>query len=293
VLLRPVKSIVEFKQIVGRGARLYDGKDYFTIYDFVEAYKHFNDDEWDGPPLPPEDGGESGGEREPCQECGFKRCICGKEPEPLCFTCNNDPCVCEKESKKMIRVKLSEHKFIEIDSMVKTFFYSPDGAPMSAEQFIKSLFGDIPTFFADEDELRKIWSLPDTRKKLLNALEEKGYAPAPLDDLKRLIHTEDKDLYDVLAYVAYHKNMIPRLERAERVKVHFINYNEAQREFLSFVLKQYVQSGVSELDDARLADLLILKYHALADAKNERGDIKSIRDTFVGFQPYLYENVAA
>jgi type I restriction enzyme R subunit len=175
--------------------------------------------------------------------------------------------------------------------MVRTSFYSPDGAPISAEQFIKNLFGDIPSFFSDEDELREIWSLPDTRKKLLNALAEKGYAPAQLDDLKRLIHAEDNDLYDVLAYIAYHKDMVPRLERAERAKVHFINYNKAQREFLNFVLKQYVRAGISELDDAKLADLLVLKYHALADAKNELGDIKRIRNTFVGFQPHLYEAV--
>jgi len=291
VLLRPVKSMVEFKQIVGRGTRLYDGKDYFTIYDFVEAYKHFNDDEWDGPPLPPEEPNPKP-ETEACNVCGYKRCICGKEPEPPCYECGNDPCVCEKGSKRMIRVKLAEHKFLELDSMVRTSFYSPDGAPISAEQFIKNLFGDIPSFFSGEDELREIWSLPDTRKKLLNALAEKGYAPAQLDDLKRLIHAENNDLYDVLAYVAYHKDMVPRLERAERAKVHFINYNEAQREFLNFVLKQYVQAGVSELDDAKLADLLVLKYHALADAKIELGDIKTIRNTFVGFQPYLYKRVA-
>ena len=193
----------------------------------------------------------------------------------------------------MIRVKLAEHKFLELDSMVRTSFYSPDGAPISAEQFIKNLFGDLPSFFSDEEELRRVWSLPDTRKKLLNALAEKGYTPTQLEDLKKLIHAEKSDLYDVLSYIAYHKEMIPRLERAERAKVHFINYNEAQREFLKFVLKQYIQAGVYELDDSKLADLLVLKYHALADAKDELGDIKTIRDTFVGFQTHLYESMAA
>src|SRR5579859_7246242 len=51
VLMRRINSIIEFKQIIGRGTRLYDGKDYFTIYDFVKAYHHFNDPEWDGEPL--------------------------------------------------------------------------------------------------------------------------------------------------------------------------------------------------------------------------------------------------
>jgi type I restriction enzyme R subunit len=54
VLMRPVNTMIEFKQIIGRGTRLYDGKDYFTIYDFLRAYTHFSDPEWDGEPLEPE-----------------------------------------------------------------------------------------------------------------------------------------------------------------------------------------------------------------------------------------------
>ena len=48
VLMRPIGTMIEFKQIIGRGTRLFDGKDYLTIYDFVKAYEHFNDPEWDG-----------------------------------------------------------------------------------------------------------------------------------------------------------------------------------------------------------------------------------------------------
>ncbi len=54
VLMRPINSMIEFKQIIGRGTRLYDGKDYFTIYDFVKAHHHFSDPEWDGEPMEPE-----------------------------------------------------------------------------------------------------------------------------------------------------------------------------------------------------------------------------------------------
>ena len=53
VLLRPIKSMIEFKQIIGRGTRLFDGKDYFTIHDFVNAYKNFQNPQWDGEPEPP------------------------------------------------------------------------------------------------------------------------------------------------------------------------------------------------------------------------------------------------
>ena len=54
VLMRPINSMIEFKQIIGRGTRIFDGKDYFTIYDFVNAYHHFADPEWDGEPIEPE-----------------------------------------------------------------------------------------------------------------------------------------------------------------------------------------------------------------------------------------------
>ena len=49
--MRPINTIIEFKQIIGRGTRLFDGKEYFTIYDFVDACHHFRDPEWDGEPI--------------------------------------------------------------------------------------------------------------------------------------------------------------------------------------------------------------------------------------------------
>ena len=278
VLMRPVNSMVEFKQIVGRGTRLFDGKDYFTIFDFVNAHNHFQDPEWDGDPLEPEV--PTGG--------GRPRPNADNEPKPIPEPLPDD----DEMPRQMIKVKLSNSKVREIDSMVKTSFWSPSGMPISAQEFIEQLFGDIPDFFSNEDELRKIWSLPSTRKKLLTELSEKGYTNSQLEDLRNLIHGEDSDLFDVLNYVAYHKNLVPRLERAARAKIHLNDYNHKQQEFLNFVLEQYVKEGVNELDDSKLPDLLELKYKAIADAKRELGDIKSIRETFIGFQEHLYQERA-
>lgn len=292
VLMRPVKSMIEFKQIVGRGTRLFDGKDYFTVYDFVNAHEHFNDDAWDGETIAPEPTTGGGGERPPCEICGQKPCACEKsDPEP-CSECGNDPCVCDTPPRKMIKVKLSEGNERELDSMVKTSFWSPSGTPISAPEFIKQLFGDLPNFFQSEDELRKLWCLPSTRKKLLSELEEKGYTNDQLEDLRNLVHGEESDLFDVLSYVAYHKDLVPRLERAEKAKIQLGDYNAKQQDFLNFVLEQYVKEGVNELDDAKLPDLLELKYNAIADAKRELGEIKSIRETFIGFQEHLYRSQA-
>ena len=137
-------------------------------------------------------------------------------------------------------------------------------------------------------QLREIWSLPSTRRKLLDELSEKGYTPTQLEDLRRLVQGEDSDLFDVLAFIAYSKNLTPRISRAERAKVYLNDYRPEQQEFLNFVMNQYVQSGVEELDDSKLSDLLILKYHAIADAKSKLGSISEIRNAFIGFQQQLY-----
>lgn len=285
VLMRPINSMIEFKQIIGRGTRLFDGKDYFTIYDFVKAHKLFLDPQWDGEPIEPK-------EVQPkiCKICHEIPCICEKEPK-ICPKCNKSPCICEKEPKKIIIVKLGENR-IKIDSMVKTHFFDPSGMPISATMFIQSLFGDLPLLFKDENELRAIWSLPSTRKELLEKLSEKGYSEAQLNELKSLFNAKDSDIFDILIHVAYNKTPQSRTKRANNVKAVFNKYSQKQQEFLNFVLEQYIKEDIKELDESKLPTLLKIKYQTTEDAKKELGEILDIRETFIGFQEYLYREVA-
>jgi type I restriction enzyme R subunit len=62
-------------------------------------------------------------------------------------------------------------------------FWHPDGTPMSAQQFMEMLFGKLPDFFQSEEELRKLWSAPDTRAKLLQGLTEKGFGHDQLAEM--------------------------------------------------------------------------------------------------------------
>jgi type I restriction enzyme R subunit len=288
VLLRPVNSMIEFKQIIGRGTRLFDGKDYFTIYDFVKAHHHFSDPEWDGEPEEPETPTPRP-QPQPCEYCGQRTCICVREPEPACVVCGYVMCRCHNPPRRMVKVKLADGKVRQFQHMVSTSFWSPDGRPISAEEFLRSLFGALPELFKSEDELRTIWSKPDTRKKLLVELSEKGFAKQQLTEFQKILNAENSDLYDVLAYIAFHSAILERIDRADRAKIHLDNYDPKQQEFLNFVLSQYVKQGVDELDDTKIGDLLVLKYHAIADAKKELGDIATIRNTFIGFQTHLYD----
>ena len=276
VLMRPVNSMIEFKQIIGRGTRMYDGKDYFTIYDFVRAHYHFNDPEWDGEPIEPEPprGGSRGGTGKPETP--------GPMPEP------SPPVV-------KIKIKLADGKARSIQSMTATTFWSADGKPMSAAQFLESLFGTLPEFFKDEDELRALWSAPDTRRKFLEGLAEKGFGRAPLVEMQKLIEAHSSDLFDVLAYVAFALAPQTRMQRAEKAKieVHQV-FTDKQQRFVDFVLDQYVKEGVDELDAEKLTPLLRLRYkNAISDAVADLGSADQIRKVFVGFQKFLYGAAAS
>jgi type I restriction enzyme, R subunit len=275
VLMRPVNSMIEFKQIIGRGTRLYDGKDYFTIYDFVRAHHHFNDPEWDGEPIEPDPpkggGGGGGGEPEPHEP--------GEPPEP-------------KPPMVKLKIKLADGKARTIQSMTATTFWSADGKPMSAAQFLESLFGTLPEFFKDEDELRALWSAPDTRRKLLEGLADKGFGKEPLAEMQKVIEAQSSDLFDVLAYVAFALAPQTRAERAAMAKTEVHQqFTDRQQAFVDFVLAQYVKEGVEELDAEKLTPLLRLRYNnAISDAVADLGSADQIRRVFVGFQKYLYEN---
>jgi len=295
VLMRPINSMIEFKQIIGRGTRLYDGKDYFTIYDFVKAHHHFNDSEWDGEPIEPET----------CEKCGCYPCICEKQPPQPCPVCGEQPCECTKDPcpkcgqrpcvcKKKAKVKLADGKERAIQHMIATTFWHPDGTPMSAQQFMEALFGKLPEFFKNEEELRAMWSAPDTRKKLLEGLAEKGFGKDQLAEMQKIIDAEKSDLFDVLANVAYAQVPLTREERAARAKA-LINtrFNSKQQVFLNFVLSHYVSVGVEELDLAKLNPLLRLKYHdSISDAVADLGRPDEIGKAFSGFQKYLYQEAA-
>ena len=277
--------MIEFKQIIGRGTRLFDGKEYFTIYDFVDAYHHFADPEWDGEPIEPEPPVGPQPPKPPKPPV-----VSDPPPREPCPKCLSVPCVCPKR----VKVKLRDGKEREIQHMISTSFWSADGKPISAEEFLQSLYGKLPEFFKSEDELRKIWSNPITRKTLLEKLADAGYGLDELITLQKLINAEKSDLYDVLEYVSFSMTPITREKRVAQAQLKiFDGLDNKHKEFLEFVLSKYIETGVEELDQEKLPDLLTLKYQALSDAEEILGDVDSIRSTFIGFQKYLYEEVAA
>ncbi|MEO8362508.1 MAG: type I restriction-modification enzyme R subunit C-terminal domain-containing protein, partial [Vicinamibacteria bacterium] len=278
VLMRPINSMIEFKQIIGRGTRLYDGKDYFTVYDFVKAHQHFSDPEWDGEPIQPEEK-EKKPYPDPPPDVGTPAAEPGSELAP----------------RTKVKVKLADGKERTIQHMMSTTFWHPDGTPMSAQQFMEMLFGKLPSFFKDEAELRSIWSVPETRRVLLEGLAEKGFGGEQLAEMQKVIDAEKSDLFDVLAHIAYALPVVTRSERAAMAEGSITaRFTTKQQAFLAFVLSHYVAVGVEELNSDKLSPLLRLKYNnSIADAVADLGQAEEIGKAFNGFQKYLYQESVA
>jgi type I restriction enzyme R subunit len=273
VLMRPINSIIEFKQIIGRGTRLYDGKDFFTIHDFVNASHNFYDPEWDGEPVDPDPKPVPGGGT-----------IDGPGSGPV------DPPVVKREK---VIIKLADGKDREFQHMTSKMFYSVDGTPMSLTEFIQSLFNtlEMPDLFKNEDELRALWSVPSTRARLLKQLEDAGFPTSELVSIQELIDAQNSDLFDVLEFVKYALKPVTRKARATVSRsIMEAGIEAMQLEFVDFLVSQYVESGVGELEEGKLETLLEIKYADVFNAVKILGDgeVGKVRSLFLTFQKNLY-----
>ena len=291
VLMRPIHNIVEFKQIIGRGTRLFDNKFYFTIYDYVGASEMFRDEEWDGDPV--------------CEKCGNWPCTCHKhthtpypdtedtngdvqKPEP-CPVCGNTPCTCHKGNTQLIEVQLSATRKLSLEThWTQKIVYGDE--LIDLQEYVRIIFGKLPTFFRDSDDLRERWSNPVTRDALLQLLEESGFGEENLNVVKNLLKMDKCDLLDVLEYIAYQKEPISRAQRVALLREEYLaNIETNLRQFCSFILDYYERNGYKELGNDKLDTFVKLKYHSIADAKNALNMTTSqMREEYLTLQHQLY-----
>ena len=296
VLLRPVSNIIEFKQILGRGTRLFEGKYYFTLYDFVGAWENFKDDPWLDPPYCAVCGNDPctcNKHVRVCPKCGQSPCVCPPPPPPdPCPVCGNLPCTCEGTGgtpKRTVKVKLSKLRSLTLHTEWQEKVQFGDEL-LSIEEYIKRLFGALPTFLDGADDLRQRWSQPDTRQQLLEVLEQSGFPEDKLELTRRFLALEHCDMLDVLSFLAYNSTPIDRQRRAEILKAATMKkYSEAQRDFVDYIMQLYVRNGFKELDADKLPTLINMKYHSPIDAMRKLNmQPQEIRNFFLGMQQQLY-----
>lgn len=262
VLDRTINSMVEFKQIVGRGTRVFDGKNYFTIIDFRGASNKFYDKDWDGEPEPPEPKGTT--EPTPPPYSPEPGNTTGGEGEPATGI-----------AKPKLKVKLGKHRELKvIDIEIRDI--DENGIPLTLQAFVDKLMGQLPGLFKSVEELRQIWSDPDEREVLLGKLVQAGFDKEQLSTLRRMFEAEDCDVFDLLAYLAFEQPMATRKSRANNVRSNNAFFSQYQQDkaqqFLHFVLNRYEHTGSSELSRERLPALIELSgLGTTKDASNAFG----------------------
>ena len=292
VLLRPIKSMIEFKQIIGRGTRLYDGKYYFTIYDFVKAYENFQDPTWDGEPYEPTAELVAGYNVEDIEITGELHDDAEVPPygPKVCKKCGQYPCVCEKPEK--LEIRLSDGRARKIRYLKSDMFWGADGKPVSAEEFLKTMFGQLPEFFSSIDDLQQKWSNPKTREDLLAKMDKAGYGKDVLNQIRTLIDAEGSDLLDVLEYISYNIEPIQRTERVKKVDAFQASLNQASRDFVGYIIQLYINKGIDELGSGNLPEIIKLKYGSIDDGMKILGTVNHARSLFLNFQKNLYLGTA-
>ena len=176
--------------------------------------------------------------------------------------------------------------------MASTTYWSPDGKPISATEFMERLFGDLSGIITDEDKLRETWQDPDNREHFLSQLWDRGYDADRLEDVRRLVDAPNSDLYDVLSYILFTTPPKTREDRAEEARqaVPLATAGSDMKQLLMNILESYENHGEKELTNKKLTHFLTAKYGSVSEAKSKLGKIQDIKDAYLGVQAALYEN---
>lgn len=270
VLTAPIRSMTEFKQIIGRGTRVFEGKDFFTILDFVGATNLFYDPRWDGEADPIDDPSTPAEPKPP------------REPKE-----SSDKPEGEKKEKATITIRGRKLRVIDIE----TTYVGAEGKPLRTGEYLEYLIGVLGGLYDDEIRLREIWSDPRERRALLAKLENMHIDATQLAELAALFEAEDADIYDVLAHLSFNHEIMSRSERVIAVEHRdFIerHHSTKARDFLEFILHRYERDGVSELGEEKLSSLIQLSSIDKEELKSAFGGIAQIKEGYLELQREIY-----
>lgn len=245
VLDQHIKSMTEFKQIIGRGTRINEdyGKFWFTIMDFKKATELFADKDFDGepvmiyepkgdePPVPPDDPGENGegGGGEGGEGGG------GSDGEP---------------GTGRVKYVLGDVTVYVVAERVQ--YYGPEGK-LITESLKDYTRQTVRRDYASLDDFLRRWSKAERKATILQELEEHGLLLAPLADEVG----KDFGAFDLICHVAFDQPPLTRRERAENVKKrnYFAKYSEQARNVLESLLEKYADTGIENIEDIKILTL--------------------------------------
>ena len=290
VLTAPIRSMTEFKQIIGRGTRVFEGKDFFSIIDFVGATNLFYDKNWDG--IAEDVTKTQTASTEDLDEDTKSEESTNTNIEDKKDTKEDDTTSTPSDKPKIekITIDIKNKKLKVID--IETSYVGENGTPLRTTEYLQHLIGILGKYYNDEETLRAIWSNPTNRKELLQKLQDMNIDESQLEDLKAIFEVPNSDIYDVLAHLSFNLDIKTRDERALSVKnsAYLEKYqNEKAKEFLEFILDRYTKDGVKELEANNLPSLVSLsKMGVVREVASNFGGIPQLKEEYFKLQEELY-----
>lgn len=249
VLDQHIKSMTEFKQMIGRGTRINEDYDkyWFTIMDFKKATELFADEAFDGPPIviyEPEPGGTPvPPEDVPDVEVdGDGNPIPPKPEKPVIDLPPDEP-----GGKRIKYVIGGDVEVYVVSERVQ--YYGADGK-LITESLKDYTRKTVRKDYSSLDAFLRTWNKADKKAAILNELAEHGVLLEPLADEVG----KDFDAFDLICHVAFDQPPLTRRERADNVKKrnYFAKYGEQARKVLETLLEKYADTGIENIEDIKV-----------------------------------------
>ncbi|EAI4303938.1 DEAD/DEAH box helicase [Campylobacter lari] len=269
VLLANIGSIIEFKQIIGRGTRVYEGKDFFTILDFTGVTRLFYDPKWDGEQIKDE-------EKTEVKTIQNKR----EQSSPK-----------ETIKQKEVTVHLKGTKLKVLD--ITTSYIGDSDKPLSTKEFLEFLVGKLAEFYNDETRLREIWSNQASRKEFLQKLEKDRISEQVLEELTVIFEQKDCDVYDVLAHLSFNTEIKTRHERVLNVKNSaFLKRLQKEKalKLVEFLLDRYQEYGIKDFDSGLKTLIDLSSLGSVKELVSEFEGMENLKQCIDDLQREIYLN---
>jgi type I restriction enzyme R subunit len=291
VLFKPVRSIVDFKQIIGRGTRLFTDKDklWFTIIDYTGATRLFSDPDFDGFPesITQEEINEQG------ETIGGEQIIVEESPET------------EEQREAQLQAILQAEQAAESGPPRKYYVDNAEvlvlqdvvleldehGRKLRTVSYTDYTREQVRKLYPSVTKLRSKWTQAEEREHIIEALKGRG---VELTHLAEATHLEDADPFDLLVHIAYNGPLRSRRERAERVrkgKMDAFDYLKPEaREVLDLLVEKYNDHGVDQLSDLHILEVPPISERGTpVEIAKLFGGADKLRDALNKLQEMLYE----
>jgi type I restriction enzyme R subunit len=254
VLDQHIKSMTEFKQMIGRGTRINEdyGKYWFTIMDFKKATELFADEAFDGPPIVIYEPPPGAPPVPPEPEIIFDENGNPLLPEGSGDAQDGDQDLLGEDQDGAGRVKYVIGDVTVYVVAERVQYYGSVGK-LITESLKDYTRQTVRKDYSSLDEFLRRWSKAERKAAILQELEEHGVLLEPLADEVG----KDFDAFDLICHVAFDQPPLTRRERAEQVKKrnYFAKYGEQARKVLESLLEKYADTGIENIEDIKILTL--------------------------------------